>query len=99
MADAVTDEMIDTIALAGTPEEVRDRYAERWAGVYERTLLWPPAYRGEPAVLAAIEAFAGRVEPAPAGPRYLCRGRASGHNPACRTTEGVAWAASEQDGR
>lgn len=59
MADAVSDEMIDTIALAGTPEEVRDRYAERWAGVYERTLLWPPAYRGGPAVLAAIEAFSG----------------------------------------
>ncbi len=57
MADAVTDEMIDTIALAGTPDDVRERYAERWAGVYERTLLWPPAYRGERAVLAAIEAF------------------------------------------
>lgn len=58
MAAAVTDEMIDAISLAGTPEEVRERFAERWDGVYERTLLWPPAYRGEPAVNAAIDAFA-----------------------------------------
>ena len=57
MANVVTDAMIDTIALAGTAEEVRERYAERWEGVYERTLLWPPAYRGEPAVRAVIEAF------------------------------------------
>ena len=57
MAAAVTDEMIDAIALAGTPDEVRQRYAERWAGVYERTLLWPPAHRGEPAVRAIVETF------------------------------------------
>src|SRR3954464_13277309 len=48
MANAVTDEMIDAIALGGTREEVRERYAARWQGVYERTLLWPAAYRGEP---------------------------------------------------
>ena len=35
--------MIDTIALAGTPDEVRARFEERWDGVYERPLLWPPA--------------------------------------------------------
>lgn len=57
MADAVTEEMIDAIALAGTPEEVRERFEERWLGVYERTLLWPAAYRGAPAVDAVIEAF------------------------------------------
>src|SRR4029077_4106974 len=49
MAAAVSDEMIDAIAFAGTPDEVRKTFAERWDGVYERTLLWPPAYRGEPA--------------------------------------------------
>jgi probable F420-dependent oxidoreductase len=54
---AVTDEMIDSIALAGTPDEVRDRFAERWDGVYERALLWPPAFRGTEAVEAVIEAF------------------------------------------
>ena len=43
MAAAVSDEMIDTIALAGTPDEVRARFEERWDGVYERPLLWPPA--------------------------------------------------------
>jgi probable F420-dependent oxidoreductase len=58
MADAVSDEMIDAIALAGTPDEVRQRYADRWDGVYERTLLWPPAYRGESAVSAVIDTFA-----------------------------------------
>ena len=58
MAAAVSDEMIDAIALAGTPHEVRETFAERWDGVYDRTLLWPPAYRGEPAVHSAIEAFA-----------------------------------------
>jgi probable F420-dependent oxidoreductase len=58
MAAAVPDEMLDTIALAGTADEVRERFAERWAGVYERTLLWPPAFRGPDAMRAAIDAFA-----------------------------------------
>ena len=57
MVAAVTDEMIDSIALAGTPDEVRERFAKRWDGVYERTLLWPPAFRGEEGVRAVIEAF------------------------------------------
>jgi probable F420-dependent oxidoreductase len=57
MAAAVTDEMIDSISLAGTPDEVRERFAERWDGVYERPLLWPPAFRGEEGVNALIEAF------------------------------------------
>ena len=57
MAAAVTDEMIDTIALAGTPDEVRARFEERWDGVYERPLLWPPAFRGAEGVNAVLEAF------------------------------------------
>jgi probable F420-dependent oxidoreductase len=57
MTAAVSDEMIDSIALAGTPQEVRARFADRWDGVYERTLLWPPAFRGQEAVGSAIEAF------------------------------------------
>jgi alkanesulfonate monooxygenase SsuD/methylene tetrahydromethanopterin reductase-like flavin-dependent oxidoreductase (luciferase family) len=61
MAAAVTDEMIDSIALAGTRDEVRSRFAERWDGVYERPLLWPPAFRGSEGVNAVIEAFRGRV--------------------------------------
>jgi probable F420-dependent oxidoreductase len=57
MAAAVTDEMIDAIALAGTPDEVRARFEERWDGVYDRPLLWPPAFRGTEGVSAVIEAF------------------------------------------
>ena len=58
MVDAIPDAMIDQIALAGTADEVRARYEERWAGVYERTLLWPPAFRGTEAIEAVIRAFA-----------------------------------------
>jgi probable F420-dependent oxidoreductase len=61
MIAAVDDDMIDAIALAGTPDEVRARFAERWAGVYERTLLWPPAWKGPDAVEAAVGSFASRA--------------------------------------
>jgi probable F420-dependent oxidoreductase len=57
MADAVSDEMLDTIAIAGTPEEVRSQYQECRAGLFERTLLWTP-FGGLDAVRAAIDAFA-----------------------------------------
>ena len=59
MAAAVPDEMLDAIALAGTPDEVRERFEERWSGVYDRTLLWPPAVRGRDAIDAVIGTFAG----------------------------------------
>jgi probable F420-dependent oxidoreductase len=55
--EAVPDEMLDAIALAGTPDEVRARFDERWAGLYEHTLLWPPAFRGMDGVRAVIETF------------------------------------------
>jgi alkanesulfonate monooxygenase SsuD/methylene tetrahydromethanopterin reductase-like flavin-dependent oxidoreductase (luciferase family) len=58
MADSVPDELLDAVALAGTPEEVRAQYEQRRAGLFERTLLWPPAFRGLDGVSAAIEAFA-----------------------------------------
>ncbi|MDX8150704.1 LLM class flavin-dependent oxidoreductase [Patulibacter brassicae] len=54
MIAAVTDEMIDTIALAGTPDEVKDRYATR-AAVYDDVLLWPPAFAGADATRAVID--------------------------------------------
>jgi probable F420-dependent oxidoreductase len=57
MADAVSDEMLETIAIAGTPEEARTRYEDRRAGLFERTLLWTP-FGGLDAVRAAIDAFA-----------------------------------------
>ena len=58
MAAAVSDRMLDATVLAGTPEEVRERFAERWEGVYEQTLLWPPAYLGLDGVRAVCDAFA-----------------------------------------
>jgi probable F420-dependent oxidoreductase len=59
MAAAVSDEMVDRIALAGTPEEVRSQFAARRAGGFERTLLWSPL-GGLDAVRATIRAFADR---------------------------------------
>ncbi len=60
MAGAVSEEMIDATALAGTADDVRSRFEERWAGVYERTLLWPPAFKGLDGVRQAVEAFSDR---------------------------------------
>jgi alkanesulfonate monooxygenase SsuD/methylene tetrahydromethanopterin reductase-like flavin-dependent oxidoreductase (luciferase family) len=58
MIGAVSDEMIDTIALAGTPDEVRARFDSEWAGLYETPLLWPPVFRGLGGVEAVVSAFA-----------------------------------------
>ena len=59
MAAGVSDEMLDAIALAGTPEQVRSQYQRRREGLFERTLLWTPL-GGIDAVRCAIEAFADR---------------------------------------
>jgi alkanesulfonate monooxygenase SsuD/methylene tetrahydromethanopterin reductase-like flavin-dependent oxidoreductase (luciferase family) len=59
MAAAVTPQMLETFAIAGTPQEARAQFEARWAGVYERPLLWPPAFRGLDGVRAVVEAFAG----------------------------------------
>ncbi|UUY05146.1 LLM class flavin-dependent oxidoreductase [Svornostia abyssi] len=56
--ELVSDDMLDTIALAGTADEVRARFAERWDGVYDRPLLWPPAFLGHDGVRAVVGAFA-----------------------------------------
>lgn len=58
MAGAVSDEMLKTIAIAGTPEEVRSQFEQRRAGLFERTLLWSPA-GGLDGVRATIRAFGG----------------------------------------
>jgi alkanesulfonate monooxygenase SsuD/methylene tetrahydromethanopterin reductase-like flavin-dependent oxidoreductase (luciferase family) len=57
MAAAVSDEMLETIALAGTPKDVRSQYQQRRAGLFERTLIWTPL-GGLDAVRATIDAFA-----------------------------------------
>jgi probable F420-dependent oxidoreductase len=56
MVEAVPREMVDAIAIAGTPEEARAQLAAR-AGLYERVLLWPPAFRGLEGARAVIEAL------------------------------------------
>lgn len=43
MIDAITDEMCDTIAVAGRPDEVRDRLAGL-GNRYDETLLYPPSF-------------------------------------------------------
>jgi probable F420-dependent oxidoreductase len=58
MTGAVSDEMIDTIALAGTPDEVRERFEAEWADLYETPLLWPPVFRALAGVEAVVRAFA-----------------------------------------
>jgi alkanesulfonate monooxygenase SsuD/methylene tetrahydromethanopterin reductase-like flavin-dependent oxidoreductase (luciferase family) len=57
MAAAVTDEMVDAIAIAGTPADVRAQWKERRAGLFERTLLWTPGL-GFDGVRRVIGAFA-----------------------------------------
>jgi alkanesulfonate monooxygenase SsuD/methylene tetrahydromethanopterin reductase-like flavin-dependent oxidoreductase (luciferase family) len=57
MTAAVPDEMLDSIALAGTAEQVRAQYAEHRDGLFERTLLWS-AYGGLEDACAMIDAFA-----------------------------------------
>jgi probable F420-dependent oxidoreductase len=57
MTAAVSDEMLNTIALAGTAEEVRAQYTQRRDRLFERTLLWS-AYGGLEDACAVIDAFA-----------------------------------------
>ncbi len=57
MAAAVSDEMLESIAIAGTPEEARSQFEDRRAEVFERTLLWSPA-AGLDGVQTTIRTFA-----------------------------------------
>jgi probable F420-dependent oxidoreductase len=57
MAAAVSDEMLEAIAIAGTPDEVRSQYQKHRADLFERTLMWTP-FGGLDAVRAVIETFA-----------------------------------------
>jgi alkanesulfonate monooxygenase SsuD/methylene tetrahydromethanopterin reductase-like flavin-dependent oxidoreductase (luciferase family) len=41
MSEAVPDEVVDAIAIAGRPDEVRDRLRE-WEGLTDHPLLYPP---------------------------------------------------------
>lgn len=63
MVAAVPDELVDLIALTGTPEEVREKFNAERADVFDHTLLYPPSF-GLPSerlaenVTAIIETFA-----------------------------------------
>ena len=59
---AVTDRMLDTLAVYGTPEEAGQRYAATFDGVYDEPLLFTagkgmPEGRFRESVLAVCEAF------------------------------------------
>ncbi len=51
MSDAVTDELLDAVAIAGRPDEVRDRLRE-WEGLTNQVLLYPPSVGVSPERLA-----------------------------------------------
>jgi alkanesulfonate monooxygenase SsuD/methylene tetrahydromethanopterin reductase-like flavin-dependent oxidoreductase (luciferase family) len=62
MIEAVSDEMIDTFALAGTPDDVRAQL-ERWDDL-DVAVLFPPTFQLEPAEIvenhrALLATFAG----------------------------------------
>ena len=63
MISAISDEMLATIAVAGTSDEVREQVEANFAGLYERILLYPPSYGVQPGRLhesldAIIDTFA-----------------------------------------
>jgi alkanesulfonate monooxygenase SsuD/methylene tetrahydromethanopterin reductase-like flavin-dependent oxidoreductase (luciferase family) len=47
MAALITDEMVETIAIVGTPEQVVDTMRERFAGLITRTGFADPALAPE----------------------------------------------------
>ena len=68
MTAAVTDEMVDEIAAAGTPDEVRDRLRQ-WEGLTDHPLLYSPSIGMSPqrieenvaAIVETVGPGAGRV--------------------------------------
>jgi probable F420-dependent oxidoreductase len=56
MLAAVPNAMVDTMACAGTPEEVREQFSARFSGVYDDALLYSPSFGLSP------ERFADNVD-------------------------------------
>jgi probable F420-dependent oxidoreductase len=52
MVAAVPDELVDLVALTGTPDEVRERFAAERADVFDHTLLYSPSFGLPPSRLA-----------------------------------------------
>lgn len=62
MIAAVPDELVDLIAIAGTPAEARDRFHARFADLYDHPLLYSPTFGSPPGRLsenldAIVETF------------------------------------------
>ena len=62
MVKAVPDEMVDAIAIAGRPEDVRDQL-KQWDGLADHVLLYSPSIglspeRGAENLEAIVESFA-----------------------------------------
>lgn len=63
MIEAVPDELVDLMAITGTPDEVRERFEAEHADAYAHTMLYPPSFDLSPGRLsdnmtAIIETFA-----------------------------------------
>lgn len=61
MTEAVPDELVDAIAIAGTPDDVRDQL-KQWDGIADHVLFYPPTVGVAPEraienMTAIIEAF------------------------------------------
>jgi alkanesulfonate monooxygenase SsuD/methylene tetrahydromethanopterin reductase-like flavin-dependent oxidoreductase (luciferase family) len=80
MVDLVTEPMLDTFAVHGTPAEARDRFAARYARLYEAPLLFFPCLGVDPGrhregIAAVVETF-GKTTPSPtAGESWSGRDR------------------------
>jgi probable F420-dependent oxidoreductase len=59
MIDAVSPAMVEAMSVAGTPDEARAQMTDRWADVYDHTLLYPPSFGGAPDIDLVIDTFAG----------------------------------------
>ena len=62
MVELVSDRMLDTFAVHGTPAEARDRFTARYAGLYEEPLLFFPCVgvdrgRHREGMAAVVETF------------------------------------------
>jgi alkanesulfonate monooxygenase SsuD/methylene tetrahydromethanopterin reductase-like flavin-dependent oxidoreductase (luciferase family) len=61
MSEAVPDELVDAIAIAGRPDDVRDQL-KQWDGIADHVLFYPPTVGVAPAravenMTAIIETF------------------------------------------
>ena len=66
MISAVSDDMLETIAIAGTPEEARQQMSEKFSDRYEETLFYAPSFMVksgdfEDSLIAILDTFGKRT--------------------------------------